>query len=348
MTSLPESLTRFRSDLEEAISREQASRRSRRMRRVTVGASLATASVAVALGLLSALPGGGPSIVDRAAAALERRADTIRHTKIVYRRVYRDGTVSWSAVESWEQGRRPFAIRATSIASDGRRVIRKGSASSGFSDATFTGSLWDPRTNTIYVRPPRGPAYLRPAPRYCAVEGVATRRQLATCAYPFFAPGPRAGTYRVTSLRRLNDTRPFRYQVESRIVTEKTARRISDSFATKGPIPEYHRQRILELLQRDDVTVSGRARVDGRDAIRLVWNAGRSVYLVDASTYDPIWLRETDGRGTQTTRFLIYETLPLNARTRPLLSLQAQHPTARISSDPKEYKAAALRLSFHG
>ena len=126
------------------------------------------------------------------------------------------------------------------------------------------------------------------------------------------------------------------------------ARRISTSLGTTGPNQEYHRQRILDLLKQKDAVVDGRVRVEGRDAIRLVWNAGRSVYLVDADTYDPIRFRTTTDRGTQTIRFLVYETLPVNVRTRALLSLRAQHPGARVNRDPRAFRAASLRLFPHG
>ena len=41
MNSLPETLVRFRSDLEEAIGREQASRQAGRTRRLTLGMAFA-------------------------------------------------------------------------------------------------------------------------------------------------------------------------------------------------------------------------------------------------------------------------------------------------------------------
>jgi hypothetical protein len=347
VSSLPESLTRFRSDLEEGINRERARRRGRR-RNAVAGVALATAAAAVAVGLSGLFPGGGPGIVERAAAALEPRGDRILHIKTAHRWVQRDGTVQWAVTESWTQSRRPYGTRSITVGGDGRRVTRREQASSGFSEGTSTVSLYDPLTNTIYVIPPRGPGSLRSAPAHCAARGVATPRQLRTCAYPFFAPGPRTDLYRVTSLTRLSDARPFRYRVESRIVTRREALRINDTLAVRGPSTEYHRDRILELLQQENVTVSGRVRTAGRDAIRLVWNSGRSVYLVDADTYEPIRLREENQRGTRTTRFLTYETLPLNQKTRALLSLPEQHPTARVTKDRREYNAAALRLTFRG
>jgi hypothetical protein len=361
MSPLPETLTRFRFELEDAIDRDHA-RGHRRTRRLAGGAVLSTViGAAIVSGVLSVLPGDGLSIVERAAAALKPRGDSILHTKIVYRRDYRDGTFDSSVLEQWEQSRRPYARRGISRVNSacvtgceggriigGRRIIANESASSGFDEGSSTTSLYDPVTNTIYVRPPKGAGFLRSAPRFCAIEGVATRRQLQNCAYPFFAPGPRPGTIRVTSLTRLNDEKPFRYRVGAEIVSTKEARHISGHLAIKGPTPDYHRQGILDLLNRDDVVVSGRVRVGGREAIRLGWNRGRSVYLVDADTYDPISLRETNKRGTSTTLFLVYERLPLNARTRALLSLRAQHPNARIERDPRAVRAAGLRHSLHG
>jgi hypothetical protein len=69
---------------------------------------------------------------------------------------------------------------------------------------------------------------------------------------------------------------------------------------------------------------------------------------VDAKTHDPIELIQTVKGGTMTTRFLVYERLPLNERTRALLDLTAQHPSARISHDQRAWLAAVHRFIPHG
>jgi len=73
VNTMPDTLARFRMDLEDAIGRDL----DRRRRRTRVARPLAGAVVLAAVGGVLAstlLGGGGPSIVDRAEAALAVRA----------------------------------------------------------------------------------------------------------------------------------------------------------------------------------------------------------------------------------------------------------------------------------
>jgi hypothetical protein len=360
VSTLPETLVRFRSDLELAIDREHSTHRSRRKRRTSFGLSIVVATAAIALALTIVLPDSAPSVIDRAAAALNPRGDTILHTKIATRWVTSDGVVETWVNETWQERRRPYAQRSIYFF-DGpdwpgavggqvlgkRRVGRIESASSGFD--TQVQSLFDPRTNTIYVlRPAHDPHALRSAPAYCAVEGPMSGHQRRACAYPFFQPGPRPGTIRVVELTRLTDHRPFRWRVGHRIVSEKEAHAIMERLFPNEPIPESYRDEILQLLKRPDAVVDGHVPVAGRDAVTITWNSGRSVYVVDAKTYDPIELRTKNKAGVRATRFLKYERLPLTAKTQALLRLKPQHPTAQVSHDRKAYVEAGERLTPHG
>jgi hypothetical protein len=47
-------------------------------------------------------------------------------------------------------------------------------------------------------------------------------------------------------------------------------------------------------------------------------------------------------------RFPVYEKLPVDDQSKALLSLQAQHPGARVVRDVKAYEAADSRLYPHG
>jgi hypothetical protein len=291
-------------------------------------------------------------VIDRAAAALDPRGDTILHTKISTRWVRNDGVVETWINETWQERRRPYAQRSI-FSSNGpdssgkRRRGRVESATSGID--TQIQSLFDPATNTVYLIPPRtDPHALRSAPKYCAVEGLMSRRQSRNCAYPFFEPGPRPGTFRVIGLTRLTDHRPFLWRVGHRVVSKQEANAIMARLFPDEPLPDPYRSEILRLLKRPDVTQDGRVKVAGRDAFVLSWNSGRSVYLVDAHTYDPIELRTTNKAGTKTTRFLTYERIPLTAKSRVLLELHPQHPSARVSHDQKAYRAAFERLAPGG
>jgi hypothetical protein len=95
--------------------------------------------------------------------------------------------------------------------------------------------------------------------------------------------------------------------------------------------------------------LAGRADVDGRDAYRLVSGAventvpgteERIVYLVDAETYLPLAARfrqrSPDGQRLNIfDRYLVYERLPVNARTRAQLDLDP-HPGAKCAPGADE------------
>jgi hypothetical protein len=72
MTALPPSLDRFGAELENAVGCDLRSRRTRR--RMLRGAAVLAVAGAAALGLLSGLTGGGPSVVQRAAGSRTRSA----------------------------------------------------------------------------------------------------------------------------------------------------------------------------------------------------------------------------------------------------------------------------------
>jgi len=327
---------------------------------MSFGLSILVATAAIALAITIVLPDSAPSVIDRATAALNPSGDTILHTKIATRWVRSDGVIETWVNETWQERRRPYAQRSI-YSFNGpdwpgavgghvvgkRRVGRIETASSGIDRQVQ--SVFDPRTNTIYVRrPARDPHALRSAPAYCAAEGPMSPRQARTCVYPFFQPGPRPGTVRVVELARLTDHRPFRWRVGHRIVSKKQAHAIMEPLFPSDPIPESYRDEILQLLKRPDAVLDGHVRVAGRDAVIIKWNSGRSVYVVDAKTYDPIELRSTNTAGVKTTRFLAYERLPLTAKTHALLRLGPQHPTARISNNRKAYIEASERLTPHG
>lgn len=114
------------------------------------------------------------------------------------------------------------------------------------------------------------------------------------------------------------------------------------------PIGEPFRLEALELLRSGDAEAVGHVTLAGRDALRIVGNSGNATYFVDAKTYDPIEFRTVGDGGGTSLRFEVYETLPLDASTRELLSVAAQHRDARVRTKPSEYAAAQARLFPHG
>jgi hypothetical protein len=115
-----------------------------------------------------------------------------------------------------------------------------------------------------------------------------------------------------------------------------------DPFGDPGP-----GLRALESEGR--LRVAGRAEVDGRRAYRLTsgyvegfirGTRERVVFLVDAETYLPLASRFTqrspDGNNFElSTRYLVYERLPLDARSRAQLDLDP-HPGAKCAPGANE------------
>jgi hypothetical protein len=124
VNTLPPSLVRYESQLEDAISRH----RRRRPRRLALRvAASGMAAAAVALGLLSVLPGDGvlpgtgPSAVARAAALLAPSDGTILHTVVLTTLTYRDGSTSTERSETWQQSSAPYDHRTVSGSGNARR-----------------------------------------------------------------------------------------------------------------------------------------------------------------------------------------------------------------------------------
>ena len=83
--------------------------------------------------------------------------------------------------------------------------------------------------------------------------------------------------------------------------------------------------------------------VDGRDALKIVVSS-HVTYLVDPQTYDPIeWITRGTSGGV-VLRFPAYELLQPTADNLKLLSLTAQHPGARLDTNPADYNSATSRL----
>ena len=329
MTTLPPTLVRFEGELEQAIRRDLGLRRARTMRRRVLRiAAAGAAAAAVALGVLSTLPGDEPSLVDRAVAALAVDDDTILHFAMVGRQLNGDGTTATWRSESWQERWAPYERRSIEIGFDGIRA-----ETHGVGDVS---QLYDARTNTIYTGMP---------------EAQAPPQQPA----PSFAPGTRPGYVIVTVVKVSVDTNgnEVRHARKIEMSEDKAKVIVARSEnpappAPAAPVEEPFREDILRLLRSGSAVEDGRLEIDGREVIRFVSRDGRQRYLIDARTYAPIeWHTSGDG-GSVTLRFPTYEELPRSEANEALLSLTAQHPGARINRDPGDYEAAAARLFPHG
>jgi hypothetical protein len=327
MTALPPSLDRFGPELETAARRDLAARRRRR-RLVRVAVVTAVAAAA-ALGLLSVLGTGGPTVVQRAAAALEPPGDSILHYRIDAQQQNPDGTtVGWRS-ETWQLRVAPFTRRQIEVGSDG---VRAESVTQG-----DTNELYDAHRNTIYV---------------------ATSRQLRAARMPRIEIVSKSKLEKLTGSDKVSAAylvaTPGNTQHPKVIATREGARRLRQQLArerrreSSGVLPAEFRAEILALLRSGRVHETGHVTVDGRDAIRLESLDGKKVYLVDASTYDPIEWSTTGSGGRVTLRFPVYEELPVDTDSLALLDLRAQHPGVSVVHGAHDYIAAESRLYPHG
>jgi hypothetical protein len=325
MTALPPGLDRFGAELENAVARDLRSRRTRR--RMVRGAAVLAAVGAAALGLLSGLTGGGPSIVQRAAAVLASSDPGILHYQIDAEQQNGDGTsVTWHS-ETWQLRVAPFTRRQIEVGSDG---IRAESVTQG--DAN---ELYDAHTGRIYIATSQ---QLRAA-RMPKIEIVSKSKlkELTGSSHVSAAYLMANGAGAVKVIATAEGAKRLRRQIARERAQESA-----------GVLPAEFRSDILALLRSGRVRVTGHVTVDGRDAIRLESLDGKKVYVVDAASYDPIeWTTTGDGGGV-TLRFPVYEQLPVDAESLKLLDLQDQHPDAQVVRGADSYIAAEARLYPHG
>jgi hypothetical protein len=323
MNPLPPTLDRFGDELEEAVGRDLRSRRRRRY--ALRGAALVAAAAAVALGVLSALPTGGPSVVQRAVAALDSPGETILHYRMdAEQRNPDESIVTWHS-ETWQLLGAPYSRRQIAVDSNGRTE----SASSG-----DLNELYDAGNDTIY-RATSQELFAARMPRITIVSRSKLARLTgsasADVAYVVGKGGKRPAV----------------------VATRRGARRLRQQLAHEqrdatGALPGDFRAEILALLRSGRVRVTRHVEVGGRDAIRLESLDGKRIYLVDAASYDPIEWTTSGNGGSVTLRFPVYEQLPVDGESLQLLDLEAQHPAARVVRDPAAYIAAEARLFPHG
>jgi hypothetical protein len=138
VTTLPSSLVRFEHQLETAIRHD----RRRQNRRVVLRSAISLAAVAaVALGVLGTVPRTGPSVVERAAAALRSTDGTILHTVLVGALTGPDGPIDLR-IETWQ---------ASSPPHDQLQLITAAGRQFEVALADGLGQLYDPQTNTVYT-----------------------------------------------------------------------------------------------------------------------------------------------------------------------------------------------------
>ena len=324
MNALPPSLDRFGGELENAVRRDLGS--GRRRRRLVRAAAVLAVVAAAALGLLSVFGTGGPSVVQRAAAALQYSDNSILYYQFDATQQNGDGTVATWHQETWQLLVPPYTRRQIAIDTDAPRAesVSRGDLN----------ELYDAGNDTIYIATNE---QLRAA-RMPKIE-IVSQSELAkltggTTATAVYEVGKGGAPYKV-------------------IATKAGARQLREQLAhpegqTSGALPEEFRSEILALLKSGKVRVVGHVTVDGRDAIELESLSGKSTYYVDPSTYDPIEWTTKGADGGITFRFSVFEQLPVDRQSLRLLDLRDQHPNAQVVRGAQAYLAAESRLYPHG
>jgi hypothetical protein len=325
MNSLPPTLDRFGGELENAVRRDLGNRHRRRV--AIRGAVVLAVVAAAALGLLSALGSRGPSVVERAAAALQLTDDSILHYQLNAVQQNGDGTTATWSSETWQLRVAPYTRRQIQV--DGTDGIRAESVTSG-----DTNELYDSGNGTIYT---------------------ATSEELRAARMPKIEIVSRSKLEKLTG----SDRSGVAYLMGKGstavkvIATKQGAKHLLQAMArqrarqsTGTVLPEEFRQQILALLHSPHVTRD--VTVDGRAAVRLASLDGKHVYVADAKTYDPVEWTTSGTDGSVTLRFPVYEELPVDSESLKLLDLEAQHPDAQVVHDAKAYIAAEKRLYPHG
>lgn len=358
LTGLPPSLERFQGQLEAAAARDlkRLSRIRPTLIRVTAVCVTAAAAVAV-LSVVGVFGKNGPSLVDKAAAALAPSQGSILHIDMRGSQTNANGSVDTWSDESWQAGTKPYDRRQIEIGTEGTDSRVETAMVDGVTQ------VYDPTTDTIYVdtqakpvdteapTPSAAGAQQQLHPTYPKIVSVAAAsgNKISVTIETESADGVLTRSAQVMKKADLKRLTAKLAIVSGGIASDGGSTSDSTSPAESGQDP--FRTEILALLHSGKVHEDGRPTVDGRDLIRFVSNGGHATYLVDATTYDPVeWKTRGDG-GSTTLRFVTYEQLPVpdgSAGESALLSLTVQHPGARVDRDPAHFAEATGRLFPNG
>ena len=107
------------------------------------------------------------------------------------------------------------------------------------------------------------------------------------------------------------------------------------------------------LLGQPNVTVNPNAVLDGTPAIEFTFDGGRFSSWASPSNYQPLQSEDRDSwpdgqGGVGIARYPIERVLTGASAAPNLLSLQAQHPGARVDHRSTDYEAAQRRLLHEG
>jgi hypothetical protein len=133
---------------EPAGKMERSPRRTTRRRRlIWQGAALvgAAAIVLAVLSVVNVFGANGPSIVEKAAAAIDPAKNAILHVKISGRETGKDGYLSDWTEESWSRTSSPNTLRQV-------QAFPEQPVTDNVQDANGLAQMYDPGTNSIYTQ----------------------------------------------------------------------------------------------------------------------------------------------------------------------------------------------------
>jgi hypothetical protein len=338
-TTLPDSLSHFGPELEEAIGRAV---RRRRGTRLAAGVASASAVAIVAVFVLIvphhvgryAEPRWAGQAIEQAAAVLTPTPNTVFHVALTGTRTKPSGqTVRWSQDNWWQEGPPYGGYSLTRV--DGEVLEERNDGNGGVYDATH---------NVIYrdrVRPTANA-------RYRLVHGVSPR----SLRVRVYLDGQSA-TIPVTEAQavalrkgRVHISVGVGFTVKGHQVLLPSVGPMKLDPSSSEPEPEslQFAAELRALLATGVAHVRRTTTAQGRPAIEIAWSKARIVYYVDPSTYAPIELIQHlfDGQGTSRLRFTAYQTFSL-AGHRRLLRIRVP-ANARIEYSPAMFWHAVSLL----
>lgn len=298
------------------------------------------AAVAVVVGVISALPSGGPVavpaasakvILAKAAAAVAGADGAILHADVSATQTWLNGHSDYWTEQDWQQVRSPY---------DDRSIVT-GIWPTAIETAYVNGQMWlyDAGTNTVYTDEPA------PAPRFTLTPGPQPDTYTLRAGQGSSAVSLTVTASQAAALRDGKDVLAEDSQGGHIVVPRpNTGPQILSSFRSEA----------LALLHSATAKVTSNVSVDGQHALEVTSADGTSTYYLDPSTYAPIQMTNTIGPGndmgdpgndsTVTLKFSDWQYLTGAAANPNLLSLTAQHPDATVDHSAADYNAAANRM----
>jgi hypothetical protein len=316
----------------DVVRRARRTERRRRAVRVAVVGGTAAAATAGALAGVGTIGGiDGPSIVEKAEAAVlqpvEAASGTIEHILVAYR----DGSGT------------PFIEYETWIAADGawcRRTLEGLPAQAGGDAAVVVADtrltecrsadglieLYLPDTNEILQTRQGAEAAAESKPVPVPVEPGAPTIVVRLTA---------DGTLVVERGGKVMTTDEIDALPEKTLIAIKRAASQAGSDRVPqvdpGPAPDWLTEDVIEAFRRDAVHEAGTMVFEGREYTKLVTDGGRDAVLVDPETGESIaWIPSPEAFGTPTIVVRTRETLPDDEQTRRRLTLTELHPDATV------------------